>query len=128
MMANGIDIDQLAGEITRSLKAFSKEVVDKVNLSSEKVGNAAVKKLKQSSPRDKGNYAKGWTMTTQRELTQPHSRTIHNKKHYHLTHLLEHGHAKVSGGRVEGQPHIRPAEQAVITEFLAEVEEAITGE
>ena len=51
--------------------------------------------------------------------------TIHNKDHYYLTHLLEHGHAKKGGGRVEGKPHIRPAEEQVIKEFMAEVEEAI---
>ena len=121
-----IKIDQLASEIAKELSKFSQEVVEKVNISSEKVGKAAVKQLKQTSPKRYGNYAKSWTMKTEPEVGQPHKRIVHAKApHYRLTHLLEHGHAKVGGGRVEGRPHIRPAEEEVIREFTREVEEAI---
>jgi hypothetical protein len=65
-------------------------------------------------------------MKTEPEVGQPHKRIVHVKApHYRLAHLLEYGHAKVGGGRVEGRPHIRPAEEMVIREFMAEVEEAI---
>jgi len=125
-----ISVDQLAAEIAKGLAGYSQEVVEKVNISSEKVGKAAVKQLKRTSPRRPppigGKYAKSWTMSTEKEIGQPHKRIIHAKApHYRLTHLLEHGHAKVGGGRVEGRPHIRPAEEMVIKEFVAEVEEAI---
>lgn len=125
-MAESIDISRLAAEIARNLKTFSSEVVEKVNVSSEKVGKAAVKKLKETSPKDSGDYGKSWTMSTEREIAQPHKRIVHvAAPHYRLTHLLEHGHAKVGGGRVQAYPHIRPAEEEVIKEFVAEVEEAI---
>ena len=121
-----IKIDQLAAEIAKGLAEYSQDVVEKVNVSSEKVGKAAVKRLKQTSPKRYGNYAKSWTMKTEPEVGQPHKRIVHVKApHYRLTHLLEYGHAKVGGGRVEGKPHIRPAEEMVIQEFMAEVEEAI---
>ena len=124
-MAN-INIDQLAAEIARELSKYSQEIVEKINISSEKVGKAAVKQLRQTSPKRTGKYAKSWTMTTEKEFGQPHRRIIHAKApHYRLTHLLEHGHAKVGGGRVEGRPHIRPAEEMVIQEFVSEVEKAI---
>jgi len=125
-MANNISIDQLAAEIAKGLADYSQDVIEKVNVSSEKVGKAAVKKLKETSPKKTGKYAKSWTMTTERAVGQPHRRIVHAKTpHYRLTHLLEHGHAKRGGGRVEGKPHIRPAEEMVIREFMAEVEEAI---
>lgn len=124
-MAN-ISIDQLAAEIAKGLADYSQEVVEKVNVSSEAVGKAAVKQLKQTSPKRHGKYAKSWTMKTEPEVGQPHKRIVHVKApHYRLTHLLEHGHAKVGGGRVEGIPHIRPAEEMVIEQFIREVEEAI---
>lgn len=124
-MAN-INIDKLASEIAKELSTYSQEVVQKVNVSSERVGKTAVKQLKQTSPKRYGDYAKSWTMKTEPEVGQPHKRIVHAKApHYRLTHLLEHGHAKRGGGRVEGKPHIRPAEEMVIQEFVAEVEEAI---
>ena len=125
-MANSINIDQLAAEIAKGLAEYSQDVVEKVNASSEAVGKAAVKRLKQTSPKRYGKYAKSWTMKTEPEVGQPHKRIVHVKApHYRLAHLLEYGHAKVGGGRVEGRPHIRPAEEMVIKEFVAEVEEAI---
>ena len=128
-MAN-VSVDQLAAEIAKGLAEYSQDVVEKVNVSSEKVGKAAVKKLKKTSPRRPppvgGKYAKSWAMKTEPEVGQPHKRIVHVKApHYRLTHLLEHGHAKVGGGRVEGRPHIRPAEEQVIKDFVQEVEEAI---
>ena len=121
-----IKIDKLADEIAKELAKYSQEVVEKVNISSEKIGKEAVKQLRQTSPKKTGKYAKSWTMTTERAVGQPHRRIVHAKtQHYRLTHLLEHGHAKRGGGRVEGKPHIRPAEEMVIREFMAEVEEAI---
>ena len=128
-MAN-ISVDQLAAEIAKGLAEYSQDVVEKVNVSSEKVGKAAVKQLKRTSPRRPppigGKYAKSWTMKTEPEVGQPHKRIVHVKApHYRLTHLLEYGHAKVGGGRVEGRPHIRPAEEQVIKDFVSEVEEAI---
>ena len=121
-----ISVDQLAAEITKDLAEYSQDVVEKVNISSEKIGKEAVKQLRQTSPKKTGKYAKSWTMTTERAVGQPHRRIVHAKApHYRLTHLLEHGHAKRGGGRVEGKPHIRPAEEMVIREFMAEVEEVI---
>ena len=125
-MANTININKLAAEIAEGLAEYSQDVVEKVNVSSEKVGKAAVKKLKQTSPKKTGKYAKSWTMKTEPEVGQPHKRIVHVKApHYRLAHLLEYGHARVGGGRVSGKPHIRPAEEEVIREFARELEEAI---
>jgi uncharacterized protein YdbL (DUF1318 family) len=48
---NHAAVDQLAAEIAKGLAEYSQDVVEKVNVSSEKVGKAAVKQLKQTSPK-----------------------------------------------------------------------------
>lgn len=123
-MTKTINIDQLAAEIAKGLREFSGEVVEKVDISSERIGKEAVKMLKKTSPKDTGKYSRSWKMTTFKAKAQPDKRIIHNKNGQ-LTHLLENGHAKVNGGRVEGIPHIRPAEEMVIKQFVAEIEGAI---
>lgn len=123
-MASTINIDQLASEIAESLSEYSKEVVEKVDTSSERIVKKAIKNLKATSPKKSGKYSKSWTKKTEKQLAQPNSHIVYNKEGW-LTHLLENGHAKRGGGRVEGIPHIKPAEQQVIEEFTKEVEEAI---
>lgn len=53
---------------------------------------------------------------------------VHNKEHYRLTHLLEKGHAKRSGGRTRAIPHIAPAEEAAKEKFIQDVEAVIRGD
>lgn len=124
-MSNGINIDQLASEIAKGLAQYSKEVVEKVNVSSKRIANEAVKKLKETSPKDTGDYRKGWRQKEEKDLVQPNNHIVHNKTNFQLTHLLEYGHAKAGGGRVDAIPHVGKVEEYVVKEFLEEVEEDI---
>jgi len=123
-MADHINIEALAAEISDALSTYSKEIVDKIDLSSERLTKEAVKKLKKTSPKKTGQYAKSWTSKTEKKDGEPDAHTVYNKEGW-LTHLLENGHAKKGGGRVEAIPHIRPAEEEVISEFVKDVEEAV---
>jgi len=125
-MAN-ISIDQLANEIAKGLQEYSSDVIDGIDEASEKISKNAVKKLKQDSPKDTKKYSKGWAVKTEKKYGETNSHIIYNKNKPQLTHLLEHGHAKRGGGRVEGKPHIRPVEEQVIQEFSAEVERIVKG-
>lgn len=110
----------LADEINRALKEYTTEVEEGLEESKKEVAKMGVKILKRESPELTGDYRKGW-----RVKKVGTSYVIHNKTDYQLTHLLEHGHAKRGGGRVQGIPHIRPTEQKVIDEFTRQVERAI---
>ena len=117
-----INIDQLASEIANGLAEYSQSVVTRVNISSAQIAKSAVKKLKATSPKLYGDYGKGWRQKEDKYSGQPNNHTVYNATNYQLTHLLENGHAKSGGGRVEAIPHIKPVEDEVIKDFMSQVE------
>lgn len=118
MATKKIRADQLSNEIDKIMKEYGDDVdfyLREVTLKIGRKGATAVK----NEAHDKFNgdkYYKGWTAS---EVKWPHytSVIIYNRNHYQLAHLLEHGHAKVGGGRVEGRPHIAPVEEKLIEEY-----------
>lgn len=118
-MAN-IDISKLAAEITKQVEIYTTEVQEKVTKATNDVTKEGVSLLKIKSPDLTGDYRKGWAR--KKDGT---GYTIHNKTDYQLTHLLEHGHAKVGGGRVAARVHIRPVEEKIVADFEELVKKAI---
>ncbi|MEK4283223.1 HK97 gp10 family phage protein [Ureibacillus sp. FSL K6-0165] len=116
-----IDINDLAKEITKTVKQYTGEVVEKVEMSADELSQKGVKLLKERSPKKSGEYARGWG-----RVKTKGGYIIKNKK-YQLTHLLEKGHAKVGGGRVPAKIHITPVEEQLIKEFVEAVEKAVKG-
>lgn len=120
------EIDGVAQEILKQLQYYARNVSEKVDAAKEENAKACLKEIKMKSPKGKrnGDYAKGWRIKrTSKRLV------IHNATDYQLTHLLEHGHVLRRGGRNIGDaaehPHIRPAEEAAVRNFLRDVEGAI---
>lgn len=113
-------IQNFSKELTNALASYSKEVTEGLEEAKVKAAKDVVKILKDNSPKQTGAYAKGWRVSKVGT-----AQVIHNKTRYQLTHLLEHGHLKVSGGRVRAKVHIRPAEQQGIEQFVSDVERAI---
>lgn len=69
--------------------------------------------LRANSPKRTGDYAKGWSYKVDEDVPGSYTGHVYNKNHYQLTNLLEKGHAKRNGGRVDGIPHIEPAFEQV---------------
>ena len=103
-------IDKLADAVVKELMEYSQDVVDATKEECREVAEDTVKLLRQTSPRRTGKYARGWRHKTSFEDKGNIRETVYNTR-YMLTHLLENGHAKVNGGRVNGIPHIEPAER-----------------
>ena len=51
--------------------------------------------MSANSPKDTGDYKKGWRIKQDKARK---SIIVHNATDYQLTHLLEHGHVKRNGG------------------------------
>lgn len=115
-------INNLANEIAKQLKAYTSEVTEQIQESQKTVAKEGANKLKQTSPKDTGEYAKGW-----RVKKQDKTFVIHNATNYQLTHLLEKGHANVGGGRTAPRVHIAPVETEVIEKFTSDVERILRG-
>lgn len=110
----------LSKEISSILSQYTSDVEKELEEAKDEVTTEGVSDLKSSSPKRKGNYAKGW-----RKKKQGTAHVIHNATNYHLTHLLEKGHAKRGGGRVAARPHIQPVEEKMIKDYEKRVERAI---
>ncbi len=103
-----ISIDQLAAEITQAVQEYTEDVQEIAARETDKAAKAVLRDTKANAPKDTGDYAQGFAITKEDEYGST-KRIIWNKKHPQRVHLLEHGHAKVKGGRVAARPHVRPA-------------------
>ena len=126
MSGKTVTVDEMLEAVQDVLGGYVEEVTEAVNRAAVSTALSTRDELRKTSPRRTGNYARSWTeTTTENERNGLYTATVHNKKHYRLTHLLEYGHALVSGGRARAFPHIKPAEQKAIKQFTQKVEEAI---
>lgn len=106
-----VSIDNLALAITKELNQYNQEVTDELKKEVKAVAKECKDEIKEKSPKKTGDYKKGWTVKTAYESNQDIRCLVTNTKKPQITHLLENGHAKVNGGRVDGIPHIAPAEE-----------------
>lgn len=104
-----IQINDLADAVADALREYRQDLTEKVKSSVRSSAKACVAELQTTSPEDTGSYRKGWRATKAYESSKAIRMQVHNKDNGSLTWLLEDGHAKVSGGRVPGKPHIQPA-------------------
>ena len=128
-LARKIPLQELEIEIVKELTAYSEEVAEGVKKAVKDVAKETVRTLKATSPRSKmsgpGKYADGWTSKVEFESPEDIRMRISNRTKPQLTHLLENGHATVNGDRVDGRPHIRPAEQAAADKLVGAVKVVI---
>ena len=104
-------IDNLAEEVMKGLQEYSELADDEMKKAVRKTATSVKKEISANALKRTGAYAKSWTSSKVKETSHNLQMTVHSRNRYRLAHLLEKGHAKRGGGRVEGHPHIAPAEK-----------------
>lgn len=116
-------------QMANILSEYSAEVRDATNNSMDKVSKEAASKLRNTSPKRTGDYAKSWRVKKKRIWNGINEVTVYNKDHYQLTHLLENGHVvrnkKGTYGRAPAIKHIAPVEQWAKDEVVAKIEKEL---
>lgn len=111
-----------ATEIKRLLDEYGDEVMDVLEEEAQKVAKKAAKKLQETSPKQSGTYAKGWTSKYDKTAK---TAIVYNAKKPGVAHLLEHGFQGRSGVH-PAIVHIAPVEEAANDEFVEAVERRLT--
>ena len=104
-------IDDLADLVMDGLREYSELADTAMKKAVRKTATSVRKEISENAPKRTGDYAKSWATKKVTENSHKLEVTVHSKNRYQIAHLLEKGHAKRGGGRVNGKPHIAPAEK-----------------
>lgn len=118
-------IDNLSTEIMKGLMEYADLADDEMKDAVQKTAKEVKKQISANASKRTGKYAKSWRVKKASESSHSLHMTVYAGK-YQVAHLLEHGHAKRGGGRVEGIPHIAPAEEAGVKMLEKMIEEALS--
>lgn len=128
-MAN-VTIDTLSEAINQELTIYSHEITETIKNEAKSHMSQLVKRTKATAPvgnRQK-HYRDNITSKKVSENDRGASYVWYVKgSDYRLSHLLERGHAKRDGGRVDGTHFIENASEPILADYIAKVEEAVKG-
>lgn len=126
-MDSTVNINEMEDVIMQGLTEYAELATDDMKEAVKHASSTVRKEITANAPKDTGAFAKSWTAKKVRETSQTLTMVVHSRNKYQLAHLLEYGHAKRNGGRVEGKAHIAPAEQQGIRQLQEEIERALRG-
>jgi len=127
-MSNSVKPQDLGMAIAKELGEYREDVTRRVNSASLEAAVKLVEITKATAPKKTGNFRKriAYTQVGKNAMGSETYAWHVKAPDYRLTHLLVHGHDKVGGGRVEGDPFLHNAVDKVLPEFEQSVEEAVT--
>lgn len=126
-----VSIDNMASAIMRELETYANATGEVVSKTIDEVGKATAKEVKKNAEAKfgQGKYSRSWKYSRQNlHSSSKFAGVVHaNEDGYRLAHLLENGHAMRQGGRFEGRPHIKPAEEWMEKELPSAIQKNIEG-
>ena len=126
--SNAITISSVdfSAELKKVLSKYGDDITEITRHLVKQAGNEARDKLKQTSPKDTGSYAKNWIAGNYTWSAFGADIVVFNGfPTYRLAHLLEKGHANRGGGRTPAKVHIKPVEEEVKRELEKNIRQAI---
>lgn len=123
-----VSIDEMDQAINEQLQKYAGSVTEDMKDSLRESAKEIRKDIARNAPVRTGRYKKSWSVKKIAENSTSLDLVVHSKNRYQLTHLLEFGHAKRNGGRVEGKPHIQPAEEAGKKKLVESLKEKVRNE
>ncbi len=124
---SNLSVDRMADAIMEKLTEYADLANDDMKAAVKDAANDVKKRINSSAPVRTGKYAKSWRTKTTKESDHALEITVYSPTRYRIAHLLENGHAKRGGGRVQAIPHIKPAEKAGIEKLEEDIERALKG-
>lgn len=126
MAERRVSVDHMAEAITQSLGEYAELSNEVMKQSVTEVSKSVKKDIQVNAPVRTGKYKKSWAAKKVQENANSLTMAVHSRDRYQIAHLLEHGHAKRGGGRVQAIPHIAPAEQRGAEELAGKIERGLS--
>lgn len=126
MAERRVSVDHMAEAITQSLGEYAELSNEVMKQSVTEVSQSVKKDIQVNAPVRTGKYKKSWAAKKVQENANSLTMAVHSRDRYQIAHLLEHGHAKRGGGRVQAIPHIAPAEQRGAEELAGKIERGLS--
>lgn len=125
-MKDRISIDALAGTVSEVLSEYAFLASSTVQSIIHEVAVETAEDVSSHAPSRTGKYASSWTSGYAKSRGNKSSETVYASfPGSRISHLLEHGHAKVNGGRVAAIPHIATAEKNAEENIVKKIKDAL---
>ena len=121
--------ETISVQMRKILDAYEDRVENVYEASVSRVSREAVQRLRNTSPKKSGSYARGWTLKKVKSRANVTDVIVHNRTDYQLTHLLENGHVirnkKGTYGRTRPIKHIAPVAEWAENELPNDIERGL---
>lgn len=119
------DVDGFAEAIQGILDRMDDAIEDGRPKVVRDAAKTARKEWKAKAPKKTGRYADSIQMKVFKDTASETKADVGSATLPGLPHLLEHGHAKVGGGRVPARPHVAKAAEVAMQQLEEEINDLV---